>query len=108
VNARLWTATSGPATGASAWDYTNVTLADFARPSDTRCVGDYVKTFIDLPSNAGGVPMHPIGSVIGYVDGHAKFLTSDGYEYSWGCDGLDFAWDTPGSCNTKGLQRSAD
>jgi prepilin-type N-terminal cleavage/methylation domain-containing protein len=106
VTAEFWTPTS--ATCPVQWDYTVVTLSDFQRISETRCVGDYVKTFLDSPPNGGGVPMHPIGTVIGYVDGHAKFLTSDGNQYSSGCDGLDFAWDIPGSCNSHGLQRWSD
>lgn len=88
----------------------NVTLATFTRISDTRCVGDYVKTWIDVVgSNAGGLPMHPTGTVLGYVDGHAKFVLSEYNGYYKGCDGLDWAWDlTQGACNTRGLQRSAD
>jgi prepilin-type N-terminal cleavage/methylation domain-containing protein len=99
-----WTPTSGPVS----WDYTNVTLSDFTRVSETRCVGDYVKTFIEVPSNGGGKPMHPVGVVIGYVDGHAKFILSQTNGYFKGCDGLDWAWDVAGSCNTRGYQRSAD
>jgi hypothetical protein len=106
LSARLWNAASGPVS----FDYTNVTLSDFTRVSETRCVGDYVKTFIDSGgSNGGGRPMHPIGVVIGYVDGHAKYINSETYGYYVGCDGLDFAWDlTQGSCNSHGYQRSAD
>lgn len=82
-----------------------VTLSMFARPSETRCVGDWVKTWADNPSTYF---FHPTGTMIGYIDGHAKFLLSEGASYQTGCDGLDWAWDYAGSCNTLNLQREAD
>jgi len=83
----------------------NVTLSMFTRPSETRCVGDWQKAWADNPNPYA---FHPIGTTIGYVDGHAKFLVSEGNSYYVGCDGIDWAWDYAGSCNTKNLQRQAD
>jgi prepilin-type N-terminal cleavage/methylation domain-containing protein len=87
--------------------YALVTLGDFSRPSETRVYGDFVKAFIDKPVAAGGVPFHTIGSTIAYMDGHVKFLTRYS-QYTSGCDGVDWAWDYAGTCNSNNYQRSAD
>ena len=62
---------------------------------------------------------HPNGANIAYADGHVKFIigtkaplgpgnpgSSNGYFH--GCDGPDWAFDDPGSCNSSGYQRPAD
>jgi len=82
-----------------------VTLSMFARPSETRLLGDWVKTWADAPTFPY---FHPTGTVIAYCDGHAKFLSSEGDGYYTGCDGIDWAWDQAGSCNLKNLQRNED
>jgi prepilin-type N-terminal cleavage/methylation domain-containing protein/prepilin-type processing-associated H-X9-DG protein len=84
-----------------------VTLSMFSRPSETRCVGDWDKQWIDKPAVHGEF-FHPEGTMLGFVDGHAKFLVSEGNSYYTGCDGIDWAWDYAGSCNSLGLQRQAD
>ena len=94
---------TGSTTGAPG--ITTLTLAAFARPSETRMFGDWQKTYIDKPSTK--TKFHPDGVAIAYVDGHVKFITRYA-DYIKGCDGVDWAWDTPGSCNTQGLQRSSD
>jgi prepilin-type N-terminal cleavage/methylation domain-containing protein/prepilin-type processing-associated H-X9-DG protein len=91
-----------------------VTLSYFSRPSETRMMRDYNPPF-DMDDDH---VWHPNGANIGYADGHVKFVTgfnsagntnpgaSNGY-YK-GCDGPDWAWDTPGSCNAGGNQRHDD
>ena len=83
------------------------TMASFSRPTETRVYADFPKSFLDKPIKAGGVPFHTIGTTIAYMDGHVKFVTRYSV-YASGCDGLDWAWDTAGSCNNSGLQRSKD
>ena len=83
------------------------TLAAFSRPSETRIYADFPKNFQDKPIAAGKVAFHPIGTTMAYVDGHVKFTLRYSV-YSSGCDGVDWAWDVPGSCNSKGIQRAKD
>ncbi len=80
------------------------TLAAFTRPAETRQFADWQKTYVDKPSPYA---FHPNGQNLEYFDGHAKFVTGNSV-YSTGCDGLDWAWDNPGSCNVLGVQRSAN
>jgi len=90
--------------------YGIVTLSAFARPSETRIIHESVTSFSDAPTNAGPNPVQPFhrdGTVESFADGHAKFLSSLA-KYQSGCDGLDWAWDVAGSCNSMGLQRNAD
>lgn len=94
---------TGSTTGAPG--ISTLTLAAFARPSETRMFADWQKTYIDKPSDK--VKFHPDGVAIAYVDGHVKFVTRYA-DYTRGCDGIDWAWDNPGSCNTLGIQRSSD
>ena len=94
------TSMAGPSFG-------TVTLASFARPTETRVYADFPKTFADKPLKAGNVGFHPDGTTIAYMDGHAKFITRYSV-YASGCDGVDWAWDNAGTCNNQGIQRSAD
>ena len=86
--------------------YTTLPLSAFSRPSETRMFADWQKTFVDNPTT-NTTKFHPMGTTIAYVDGHAKFVTKY-HDYTSGCDGVDWAWDVAGSCNSQGLQRSAD
>jgi prepilin-type N-terminal cleavage/methylation domain-containing protein/prepilin-type processing-associated H-X9-DG protein len=92
-----------------------LTLSYFSRPSETRMMRDYNPPFDQDDDRI----WHPNGANIGYADGHVKFITggkavagpgnpgaSNGY-YK-GCDGPDWAWDNPGSCNSGGNQRNGD
>ncbi len=94
---------TGSTTGAAG--ITTLTLAAFARPSETRMFADWQKTYLDKPSTK--TKFHPDGVAIAYVDGHVKFVTRYA-DYTRGCDGVDWAWDNPGSCSSSGLQRSSD
>jgi len=86
----------------------------FARPDETRAFRDYDPPFDQDDDNI----WHPNGASIGYIDGHVKFITGTKFGpngtpgasagYYQGCDGPTWAWDIPGSCNTKNLQRTAD
>jgi prepilin-type N-terminal cleavage/methylation domain-containing protein len=90
--------------------YGTVTVGDFSRPSETRIVHEAVLNFSDSSSESGSspvVPFHPNGVVEAFADGHARFLIARS-QFNSGCDGIDWAWDTAGSCNNLGLQRSAD
>ena len=110
-----WAANGTPAYSADGQTYTGgtvgvpgiatLTLAQFARPSETRMFADWQKTYLDKPSTK--TKFHPDGVAIAYVDGHVKFITRYA-DYQRGCDGIDWAWDNPGTCNTQGLQRSSD
>ncbi len=93
--------------GAAVPGYGVVTLAAFARPSETRVYADFPKTFPDSPKTPPAVLFHPNGTTIAYVDGHVKYVLRYS-QYSSGCDGVDWAWDVPGSCNTNGIQRKKD
>ncbi len=94
------TSVAGPSFG-------NLTLGQFARPTETRVYADFPKTFMDKPLAAGKVGFHPDGTTIAYMDGHSKFITRYSV-YTSGCDGVDWAWDNAGTCNTQNIQRSAD
>ncbi len=84
-----------------------LTLGSFARPTETRVYADFPKVFIDKPLAAGKVGFHPDGTTIAYMDGHSKFINRYSL-YTSGCDGVDWAWDNAGTCNTQGIQRQAD
>jgi prepilin-type N-terminal cleavage/methylation domain-containing protein/prepilin-type processing-associated H-X9-DG protein len=74
----------------------------FNRPSETRMLRCY-----DAPFKMDDNHIwHPQGMTVAYVDGHAKFINSLA-AFNNQCDGADWAWDVAGSCNTKGLQRTA-
>lgn len=75
----------------------------FARPSETRFFRCYDPPFDKDDDRT----WHKDGDTVAYVDGHVKFLTALG-QFDQGCDGVDWAWDVPGSCNSKGLQRVSD
>jgi prepilin-type N-terminal cleavage/methylation domain-containing protein len=93
--------------------YALVTQSAFMRPAETGIMHEAVQNFIDAPSNAGAnaanpvQPFHPDGTVEAYADGHAKFMHSLS-QFDTGCDGVDWAWDVAGSCNTLNLQTSQD
>ncbi len=108
ANGAAYGGSGGSTPGAGATGYSVLHISDFARPSETRCVGDWQKQFEDKPIKAGETPFHPLGTTIGYMDGHAKFIISAGNGYMKGCDGIDWAWDFAGSCNNEGIQRNAD
>jgi len=94
-----------PSTG-----YSILTVAAFARPSETRIMQESVKNFVDAPSDSGIAPIahfHSDGTVQALADGHVRFLKSLA-QFQSGCDGIDWSWDKAGSCNSMGLQRSAD
>ncbi len=80
-------------------------LSIFNRPSETRMFSDWNKNYIDAPTTYG---FHPGGFNTGFLDGHVKWTNGKGIEQSSGCDGIDWAWDQPGSCNNMGLQRQKD
>jgi prepilin-type N-terminal cleavage/methylation domain-containing protein/prepilin-type processing-associated H-X9-DG protein len=84
-----------------------LTIGEFARPSETRMYADFPKNFEDKPIKSPGIPFHPQGVSIAYADGHVKYVIRYS-QYASGCDGVDWAWDVPGSCNTANLQRAAD
>jgi prepilin-type N-terminal cleavage/methylation domain-containing protein len=80
------------------------TLSMFARPTETRLLHENLETYSDAPT----VPhFHDKGTVYAYIDGHSKFLVRLSQSTA-GCDGLDWAGDFAGSCNTLGLQRGAE
>ena len=108
ANGAAYGGSGGAMPGAGAAGYSVLHVSDFARPSETRCVGDWQKQFADKPIKAGQLAFHPLGTTIGYLDGHAKFIVSAGNGYMKGCDGIDWAWDYAGSCNNEGIQRNAD
>lgn len=86
-----------------------MTLSYFARPSETRFFRCYNPPWDHDDDNT----WHKNGDTIAYVDGHVKFISNDGSTrvpigYKSGCDGPDWAWDTPGSCNSGGQQRNGD
>jgi len=90
--------------------YGVVTQADFSRPAETNIMHETVQNYEDDPSNVGTSPIQPFhsnGTVQGYADGHVAFLHSLA-QTEVGCDGIDWAWDVAGSCNTLGLQTSQD
>ena len=80
--------------------FANLTLGQFARPTETRVYADFPKVFMDKPLAAGKVGFHPDGTTIAYMDGHSKFITRYSV-YTSGCDGVDWAWDNAGTCNTQ-------
>ncbi len=110
-----YSASGQPLNGASTFVGTSVagpsfgtlTLGTFARPTETRVYADFPKVFMDKPLAAGKVGFHPDGTTIAYLDGHSKFITRYSV-YTSGCDGVDWAWDNAGTCNTQNIQRSAD
>jgi len=86
----------------------NMPLSFFARPAETRFFRCY-----DAPYDQDDDRVwHKDGDTIAYVDGHVKFIAGQGpnppIQYVSGCDGPTWAWDVAGSCNTSGLQRTAD
>jgi len=85
-----------------------LTLAQLTRPSETRVLKEAVTNLTDQSSTSGSKPVnpfHPNGTTVAYADGHVKFVTTL-KQFQSGCDGADWAWDSAGSCNTLGLQRS--
>jgi prepilin-type N-terminal cleavage/methylation domain-containing protein len=78
-------------------------LAYFQRPSETRMFRCYDPPFDQDDNHI----WHPMGDTVAYVDGHVKFLTSIA-QFNTGCDGADWAWDVPGSCDIQNVQRNAD
>ena len=100
-----WTP-SGSDTGHNG--YGTVTLSVFSRPTETRILHEWDTTFQGgTPPTLGSPNFHPNGTTVSYEDGHAKFIVTEA-QYKTGCDGVDWAWDTAGSCNTLGVQRNAD
>ena len=100
-------ATTFTGTSSAGQAFGTLTLSSFARPTETRVYADFPKAFMDKPLAAGKVGFHPDGTTIAYVDGHSKFITRYSV-YTSGCDGVDWAWDNAGTCNTQNIQRSAD
>jgi prepilin-type N-terminal cleavage/methylation domain-containing protein len=98
------TYTGGTVAGAA---FGNLTLSNFARPTETRVYADFPKAFMDKPLAAGKIGFHPDGTTIAYMDGHSKFITRYSV-YASGCDGVDWAWDNAGTCNTLNIQRQKD
>lgn len=84
-----------------------VYLSDFARPTETRIFHEWNVGFQGDPVVAPLQHFHKVGNVVGFEDGHAKFIVSE-QAYESGCDGVDWAWDTAGTCNVEGLQRNKD
>ena len=82
----------------------NVILSSFSRPSETRLAADYIKAYTDTAGK--GYWLHPSGFNQAFVDGHCKYLSNHTQAQATGCDGIDWAWDIAGSCNTQNLQRS--
>ncbi len=87
--------------------YGVLSFAAFSRPTETRVYADFPKRFPDSPKTPPVVLFHPNGTTIAYVDGHVKYVLRYSV-YASGCDGIDWAWDIPGSCNTMGIQRAKD
>jgi prepilin-type N-terminal cleavage/methylation domain-containing protein len=88
--------------------YRLVTLGALMRPAETNIMHEAVTNYEDAPSNVGANPIQPFhynGTVQAYADGHVKFLHAFS-QTEVGCDGIDWAWDTAGSCNDLNLQRS--
>ncbi len=86
-----------------------LTLAYFARPSETRMFRCYNPPWDQDDTKV----WHKMGCAIAFVDGHVKFVTNDGgtdtpKAYISGCDGPTWAWDVAGSCNSSGYQRNGD
>jgi len=84
-----------------------VTLSVFTRPTETRILHEWNTSFQGVPPAANTSVFHKNGTTVSYEDGHAGFIVTQA-KYTTGCDGVDWAWDTAGSCNTLGLQRNAD
>lgn len=80
-----------------------IAMSFFARPSQSSIVHCADSSF----DPGDDYVWHPGGEAAVYLDGHAKFLTSAA-GLDAGCDGPDWAWDIPGSCNVAGLQRSSN
>lgn len=80
-----------------------ITYSFFTRPAESPIVHCANSAFD--PGN--DYVWHPGGEGTAYLDGHVKFVVSAA-ALQTGCDGPDWAWDVPGSCNTQGLQRSKD
>jgi len=86
--------------------YSVVTLSAFTRPTETRIFHEWNVSFPGHPVNpTKHMAFHVGGSTLAFEDGHAKFVTKYS-DYTSGCDGLTWAWDVAGSCNTLGLQRN--
>lgn len=84
-----------------------VIMNDFTRPSETRIGHEWNVAWESKPVQAPLQPFHQYGSTVFYIDGHAKFLIKLS-DYQSGCDGVDWAWDTAGTCNVWNLQRNKD
>jgi prepilin-type N-terminal cleavage/methylation domain-containing protein len=87
--------------------YGLVTASVYTRPAETRIFHEWNVTWDETPKGTATYGFHPIGEVDAYEDGHAKFQTAEA-NYNVGCDGVDWAWDQAGSCNTRSIQRNAD
>jgi prepilin-type N-terminal cleavage/methylation domain-containing protein len=84
-----------------------VTLSVFTRPTETRILHEWNTSFQGVVASATKSIFHKNGTTVSYEDGHARFIVTQA-QYKTGCDGVDWAWDTAGSCNTLGLQRNAN
>jgi hypothetical protein len=80
-----------------------ITTSYYMRPSESAIIHCANSPFDSGDDNV----FHSTGEEIVYLDGHAKFVLSEAYA-NVGCDGPDWAWDMPGSCNTQGYQRADD
>jgi len=87
--------------------YATVTLSAFTRPTETRIFHEWNVSFPGHAVTSTHSAFHVGGSTLAFEDGHAKFVTKYS-DYLSGCDGLTWAWDVAGSCNTLGLQRNKD
>jgi prepilin-type N-terminal cleavage/methylation domain-containing protein len=95
-------------TDAGASGFSNVTESVYTRPSETRVLHEWNVNWVETEGSVNPTyAFHPLGEVDAYEDGHAKFIIAES-AYTVGCDGVDWAWDTAGSCNTRGIQRNAD
>ncbi len=86
--------------------YGEVPVSAFTRPADTKIIHEWNTSFVDKAVTGTTYNFHPNGTTCGFIDGHVRFFIKI-EDYTTGCDGLDWAWDTPGSCNIKGYQRTA-
>jgi prepilin-type N-terminal cleavage/methylation domain-containing protein len=87
--------------------YGIVTSGVYTRPAETRVLHEWNVNWVETAPGTATYAFHPLGEVDGYEDGHAAFIVQES-KYTTGCDGVDWAWDTAGSCNVKNLQRNAD
>jgi prepilin-type N-terminal cleavage/methylation domain-containing protein/prepilin-type processing-associated H-X9-DG protein len=105
--------TTTPSSGTFVAPPVVITLAFFARPSETRLMRDTNPPF-DL-ENPSEQPFHPQGMNVAFVDGHVKFIVDSGQADRY-CNGPTASpsraqdpahafTSGDGSCNTMGVER---